>query len=99
MKRWIWLSVFLMLFGIASLACGSEEAPTKVPVPSGEATPLGRNLRGGTVEAGTPIAKAGTPDAQPIPSQIGDCVIEPNTDCPGADLRGAGLGFRAGGRG
>ena len=83
--------MLLVLIMTAVLAgCG-----TAAPAPDEEATPLRRNLAGATVQAGTPAAKAGTPDVPPIPSQIGDCVIEPKTECPGADLRGAGLGFRS----
>ena len=84
----IMLCVLVMTAVLAG--CG-----TTAPAPDEEATPLRRNLAGPTVAAGTPVARAGTPDVPPIPSQIGDCVIEPNTDCPGADLRGAGLGFRS----
>ena len=86
------LCVLVMTAVLVGCGGGGE---TTAPAADGEATPLKRNLSGATVEAGTPAAKAGTPDVPPIPSQIGDCVIEPKTECPGADLRGAGLGFRS----
>ena len=48
-------------------------------------------IRPATSDGGTPIAKAGTPNVEPFPDRIGDCVIEPRTNCEGADLRGADL--------
>ncbi|MBM3945265.1 MAG: pentapeptide repeat-containing protein, partial [SAR202 cluster bacterium] len=83
------------------LGCGGAAAPVAVTQESAQAaqtataTVVKRDLRGDTVGEGTPIAKAGTPDVQPLPDRIGDCVLEPGTDCQGADLRGAHLGFRA----
>ncbi|MDA1189282.1 MAG: pentapeptide repeat-containing protein [Chloroflexi bacterium] len=82
------LCVVVVMLAVAG--CGSEQGASAV-------TPVGtqRDLRGETVGDGTPIAKAGTPDVQPLPNQIGDCVLERNTECPGADLSNAQLGFRA----
>jgi uncharacterized protein YjbI with pentapeptide repeats len=56
----------------------------------GTATPLpGR--REAVLEGGTPVHKAGTANVTPLPNQIGDCILKPETDCQGADLRGADL--------
>ncbi len=86
------LSVLAMAVVLTGCGGSSDTTPSAADE---DATPLRRNVSGATVGAGTPVAKAGTPDVPPIPSQIGDCVIEPNTECPGADLRGAQLGFRS----
>jgi uncharacterized protein YjbI with pentapeptide repeats len=84
----------LVVVTTALLACGKGEVAVPATVTE-EPTSVKRNLQGSTVEGRTPVAKAGTPDVQSFPSQIGDCVLEPNTDCQGADLRGAALGFRS----
>ena len=53
-----------------------EEA-TPTPLPS---------LRAADNAEGTPLNKAGTVNVTPLPNQIGDCILEENTDCEGQDL-------------
>jgi uncharacterized protein YjbI with pentapeptide repeats len=84
----------MLIMTTALLACGEGEVAVTASATE-EVTPVKRNLQGSSDEGHTPVAKAGTPDVQAFPSQIGDCVLEPNTDCHGADLRGAALGFRS----
>jgi len=89
--------LFLLVMTPVLLDCGEAAIPAAEEATSvaEEPTPVKRNLQGTTQEGHTPVAKAGTPDVQAFPSQIGDCILEPNTDCLGADLRGAALGFRS----
>ena len=54
----------------------AEEA-TPTPLPS---------LRAADNAEGTPLNKAGTVNVTPLPNQIGDCILEPDTDCQGQDL-------------
>ncbi|MDA1188434.1 MAG: pentapeptide repeat-containing protein [Chloroflexi bacterium] len=59
---------------------------TQIISPDATKTPL-PGKREALLEGGTPVNKAGTANVTPLPNQIGDCILEPGTDCQGADLR------------
>ncbi len=70
-------------------ACGSD---TGAVASTPEATTTIRQVKKANVtEGGTPIAKAGTPNVE-FPDRIGDCVLGPGAECPGADMSFADLG-------
>jgi len=90
------LSVMALVAAVI-VACGGSAAGDPTPTQASSSisgiptsTPLpGR--REALTEGGTPIHKAGTPNVTPLPNQIGDCILEPGTNCEGADLRGVDL--------
>lgn len=74
-----------MILGLA-VACGTEtpSQPTNVSSPAVVETPTPPGYIGDThMDEPTPL---------PVVDKIGDCEIQPGTQCPGADLAGADLG-------
>jgi len=77
------LILAVSLLSVVLAACGSDE---EAVAPASEATAAIRQVSKPEVtEGGTPIARAGTPNTG-FPDRIGDCVLGPGAECPGADL-------------
>jgi len=79
------ISIMLIILGLA-VGCGAEtpSRPTNVSSPSVVETPTPPGYIGDT--------HMGEPTPLPVVDKIGDCRIQPGTQCPGADLTGADLG-------
>ncbi|MDA1188313.1 MAG: pentapeptide repeat-containing protein [Chloroflexi bacterium] len=94
--------VALVVIALLAFACGGAASSTDTQVTvQPTATREGivaenRTIKEATTGEGTPVHSAGTPNVEAFPEYVGDCKIERNTNCEGADLRDAELaGYRA----
>ncbi|MBM3945099.1 MAG: pentapeptide repeat-containing protein [SAR202 cluster bacterium] len=93
--------VVLGVVSVLAFACTSSAASEPTAESGATPTQVGKvtdhlTIKEAVTGEGTPVNAAGTPNVVPFPEYIGDCKIERNTNCEGADMRNADLaGYRA----
>ena len=74
--------------GAVLAACGSDGGAVRAtPEPTAA---IRQVYEGAVTDGGTPVHKAGTPNVE-FAERIGDCVLGPGAECPGADFSFADL--------